>query len=196
MAIYAQPAEPVQVGGYRCWSDAYAQADEGFVFASLLGAATVVEAVWSYLVAASGVGLTNDVFLSRALEMQSTRDKDKTLKVHYRKTAIRLPESEAAHLLVVSELATLSGVSRELPAYLIADNPAGDLDRFWAFWNKLVPLPALADWAGFLWKVGLRHELIKPVAEVHGCYAWEIAPDTGEWGKLLTGGIEDGVLHV
>lgn len=204
MAIYATPtaAPPVQVAGYRCWADAYAVSEDGFVFASLLGAVTVTEAVWAYLVGSSGLELANGVALSRILDRPSMRQDehgepvDEAIKVHYRKTVARLPDSEAAHTLVVAETATLPGVNPDIPAYLISDSPAGDLPRFFAIWDKLLPIPARPAWADFLWKSGLRWGLIAPLPETRGCHAWQITPDRDTWQTLITGGVEDGALDV
>jgi len=198
MAAFANPTGqlPVQVGGYRCWVDAYAISDAGFVFASLLGAQTVVEAVWAYLVGSSGLELANHVSLSRLREQRSRRDENETVKVRYRKSAARLPDSEAAHLLVVADTATLPGVNPDLPAYLISDNPDGDLSRFFAIWDKLLPFPAHSTWSDFLWQAGLRWQLIKPLPETRSCHAWEIIPDRDTWQTILAGGVEDGALNV
>ncbi len=199
MPVFANPTAlpPVQVGGYRCRVDAYAADDDGFVFASLLGAVTVVEAVWAYLVVShGGVELANHVSLSRIPERQSLRDEDAMVKTRYRKSVARLPDSEATHLLVVAETAMLPGVNPDIPAYLISDSPDGDLLRFFAIWDKLLPFPARPEWAEFLWKAGLRRNLISPLPETHGCHTWKIIPDRDTWQTIVTGGVEDGALTV
>ena len=194
--LHVAPAEPVQVAGFRAWLDAYAMMDGGLVLTSILGAQTAVEAVWAYLVGDHSLELADGTLLRRLREIhrQGAAEETETREVHYRKHAVRLPESEVVHLVLVADIATLDGVMSGWPACLVASDPTGDSARFWAFWNKVCPLPALPAWTDYLWQQGLRRGLVQPLEHIHGCHAWRIDPDPDTWGAIITAGLEDGEL--
>lgn len=196
-SIYVAPAEPVQVAGYRAYTDVYViDPAWGLVMVSLLGAQTVVEAVWAHLVGNNVIELANRVSLYRGDKLPIGGGEDgavEILDVAYRKQSVRLKESETVHLVLQSDLARLDLARPGVPAYLIAENENPDINRFWAFFNKITPIPAQPAWAPYLWKQGLRWELAQPV-DSYGCRAWRIDPDPDIWSKIVSGGIEDGVL--
>ena len=184
-ALYAAPSEPVETRDYRAWLDAYVLDETGhLLFASILGTQIVVEAVWALLVHKQGLALdlANGVTLRRREHM------------HYRKVSARLPASNAVHLLLAATPATLDGAQQGEPAYLIAAGRGGDIPRFWAFWNRICPVPALEAWAPYLWAAGVSEGLVTPL-EAYGCAAWRIRPAPQRWGEIITGGLKKGVIE-
>ena len=182
--IAVSPSEPVLISGYRAWCDAWAQDDEGagLILASFLGPHTVVQALWAILVAGQPLELADRTILRR----QQREDAPKT---RFLKQAVRFSEIEQAHLVMVAESATLQ-VTPGSTGYLLGQDPT----RFFAIWNRVLPLPARGPWATFLWAEGLRLECVRPIRS-YGCQAWAIEPEVETWSQILQGGIEDNVLR-
>ena len=186
------------MAGFRAWADVYAVADEGLALASLLGTQTALEAIWAYLVTGErAVELADGarLFPMRPL-LKTVRGSEEPAErpVRYRRQTARLPESKAVHLVLVADLATLDGAESGWPAFLIAEGPTGDTERFWAVWNRICPLPALAGWAGWLWEAGRCRSLVVPLPAVHGCCTWRVDPDEAAWKDIIEGGLRDGAI--
>ena len=198
MTLHVAPARPLNVAGFRAWVDVCAVADEGLALVSLLGAQTVVEALWAYLVASDQViELEGGARLRRMrpLARQGGRgDEPTTREVRYRKQTARLPECGAVHLVLAADVATLEGAAMGWSAFLVTATEAGDRERFWTLWNRISPLPALPEWADYLWCEGLRRGLISALPSAWGCCAWRIAPDKTGWQAVIEGGLQDGAL--
>ncbi len=189
------PLAPVTVGGHRGWCDAWAQDEAGLVLASFLGPVTVLQAIWGHLVAGHYVELEGETFLHRqhtVAYFEGEADKGE-YKVRYHHTIVRFPQLEQGHLVMVAEPATLM-VEPGQTGYLLAAQEDGDPGRFFALWNRLVPLPARQEWALYLWREGLRRECLRPI-EAGGCHAWAIEPQTEPWVEIIRQGIESKVLR-
>ena len=192
------PGAPLPVRDYRACCDVWALDEDGLVLASFLGPHTVLQSVWAQLMAGQFVELDGGTILRRqntlpgAQEARSSTDPEGNYKVRYQRASVRFAQIEQAHLVVIAEPATLHAASGHR-AYLVAPHMRGDLERFFAVWNKVVSLPARPDWARYLWEAGLRRSSIKPIA-AYGCCAWSIEPQSETWSEIIWEGIEDHVL--
>ncbi len=187
------PAEPIPVGDHRAYCDVWAQDEDGLVLVSFLGPHTVLQALWAHLSAGHTVELAGGTLLHRqnlAARAEET-EAENAYKIRYFRTVVRFVEIGQAHLVMVAELATLQ-VRPGQRSYLLAAQLEGDAERFFALWNRSVPLPARESWAEYLWREGLRRGPVRPIA-AYGCHAWAIEPEP--WQEIIGWGIEDGMLQ-
>lgn len=191
------PDEPIAVAGYRAWCDAWAQDEDhtasGLVLVSFLGPHTVLQALWGQLIAGQSVELADGTILTRQTRV-ATQEEPGTApdKVSTHRAVTRFPGIEQAHLVMAAEQATLQAAPGQR-SYLLAAHPDGDDPRFFALWNRTVPLPARPTWAPCLWKEGLVHRCVRPLA-AYGCSAWAIEPELETWSEIIQAGVEDDVL--
>ena len=193
------PAEPIAVVDFRAFCDAWAQDEDGLVLVSFLGPHTVLQALWGHLTAGHVVELEGGTLLRRQTRVAQAEEQSAATPaggeymVRYHRAAVRFAPIGQAHLVMVAEPATVH-VGPGQRAYLLAAQPSGEPERFFALWNRAVPLPARTNWAPYLWQEGLRRGPVRPIA-AYGCQAWAIEPQTQAWQEILRWGIEDGELR-
>jgi len=192
--IAVAPAAPIAVVDYRAHCDAWAQDEEGLVLVSFLGPHTVLQALWGHLTAGNTIELEGGTLLHRQKRTAGTEEQSAEggYMVRYHRAAMRFAAIGQAHLVMVAEPATLQVVPGQR-VYLLAAQPTGDPARFFALWNRALPLPARASWAPYLWREGLRRGAVRPIP-AYGCYAWALEPQPDPWQDILRWGIEDGEL--
>ena len=175
--------KPILIAGYRASCDMWAYDDQigrGFVLVSFLGVYTVLQALWGTLIAGRVLELEDRTLLHRI-----PRGDKNEYPVRYRHNIARFPQIEQAQLVMIIESATLD-LQSEQRAYLF--NP--DVERFFAFWNKCLIIPAREEWASFLLKEGLRRGCVRKIPS-YGCEVLAIEPDPEPWAQIILGGIED-----
>ena len=194
--IGVAPAEPIGIVGYRAGCDAWAQnAESGseMVLVSLLGPHTVLLAVWGQLIAGQVIELHDGTILHRPIDMKESEETGSgTTAVRYQRSVARFSDIEQAHLVMIAGSATIQ-VDPGQRSYLLAADLHGDPDRFFAHWNRTVPIPARSTWAPYLWEAGLRRGVVRPIA-AYGCYAWAIEPHPEPWSEIIRKGVEDHIL--
>jgi len=192
--IGVAPAEPIPVVGYRAHCDVWALDENGLVLISLLGPHTVLQALWAQITAGHTVELANGTLLHRQNEAVHTeeREDEQACKIRYFRSVVRFPDIGQAHLVMVAEPATLL-VRPGRRSYLLAAQGEGDPERFFALWNRSVPLPARRSWAEYLWTEGLRCGAVR-IIQAYGCHAWAIEPEVEPWQEIIRWGIEDEML--
>ena len=191
--IGVTPAEPIGITGYRAHCDAWAQDAEsgaGMVLISLLGPHTVLQAVWGQLIAGHVIELNDGTTLHRQLgENRSEECASGTAGIRYQRSVVRFSDIEQAHLVMIAGTATIQ-VEPGQRSYLLAADWHGNPDRFFAFWNRSVPIPARRAWAPHLWEAGLRQSVVRPIA-AYGSHAWAIEPQPEAWSEIVQRGVVD-----
>ena len=192
--IGVAPAEPIGIVGYRAHCDAWAQDGEsGMVLISLLGPHTVLQAVWGVLIAGQVIELSDGTMLHRQLDLKEAQeDGTGTTGLRYQHSIARFSEIEQAHLVMIAGTATVQ-MEPGQRSYLLAADLHGDPARFFAFWNRTVPIPARRAWAPHLWEAGLRQGVVRPIA-AYGCHAWAIEPQPETWSEIIRKGVLDHLL--
>jgi len=195
--IGVAPDEPIPIAGYRAFCDAWVQDEDhtasGLVLVSFLGPHTVLQALWGQLIAGQSLELEGGTILHRQHKAAGADDgASASPNVRYHRAATRFAEIEQAHLVLVAEAATLQ-VTPGHRSYLLAARPEGDHQRFFAFWNRTVPLPARPTWAPYLWEEGLRRRTVRPLA-AYGCHGWAIEPEVELWSEIIRVGVENDIL--
>lgn len=77
------------------------------------------------------------------------------------------------------------------------DMPAALGDRFVAMLNQALDLPVLPQWAGTLWRVGLRSGLIEPITAGGDIVAaFRVQPDGEPWGEIIRDAFETGEIAI
>ena len=188
------PAAPIGIVGYRAHCDAWAQDEErGMVLISLLGPPTVLQAVWGVLIAGQVIELADGTILHRQLDLKGAEESvARDTGSRYQRAAVRFNDIEQAHLVMIAGTATLQ-VEPGQRSYLLAADSHGDPERFFAFWNRAVPMPAREPWVPYLWEQGLRHGVVRPIAAC-GCHAWVIEPQPDAWSEIIRRGVVDHIL--
>ena len=196
--IGVAPAEPIAVAGYRAFCDVWVQDEDpaaasGLVLVSFLGPHTVLQALWGQLTAGQSLELGGGIILYRQMRV-ATEDEPVSApgKVRYHRAAMRFAEIEQAHLVMVAEAATLQVTPGHI-SYFLSATPEGDHQRFFAFWNRTVPLPARPTWAPYLWEEGLRRRTVRTLA-AYGCHGWAIEPVVETWSEIIQVGVESDIL--
>jgi hypothetical protein len=78
-----------------------------------------------------------------------------------------------------------------------SDLPATLAHRFAAMLNQALDLPVLPQWAGVLWRVGLRAGLIEPItAGGDIAAAWKVQPDSEPWSETLRDALAAGDIVI
>jgi len=192
--IGVTPATPIGIAGYRARCDVWAQDEEsGMVLISLLGPHTVLQAVWGVLIAGQTIELTDGTTLHRQSDLKQIEEGGPgTGKIRYHRSITRFSDIEQAHLVMTAETAIIQ-VEPGQRSYLLAADLQGDPDRFFAFWNRTVPLPARLSWAPYLWEAGLRQSVVRPIA-AYGCHAWAIEPRPEQWSEIIRKGVVSQLL--
>ena len=163
------------------------------VLISLLGPHTVLQAVWGVLIAGQVIELSDGTTLHRQLGLKSTEEAGSgTTGMRYQRSVARFSDIEQAHLVMIAGTATVQ-VEPGQRSYLLAGDWHGDPDRFFAFWNRTVPIPARQAWAPYLWDAGLRQGVVRPIA-AYGCHAWAIEPQPEAWSEIIRKGVVDHLL--
>ena len=189
--IGVAPAEPIGIVGYRASCDAWAQDEEsGMVLVALLGPHTVLLAVWGQLIAGQVIELSDGTILHRQFGAKESEETDSAAaKIRYQRSVVRFSHIEQAHLVMIAGSATLQ-VDPGQRSYLLAADLHGDRDRFFAHWNRSVPIPARQAWAPHLWEAGLRQSVVRPIA-AYGSHAWAIEPQPEAWSEIVQRGVVD-----
>ena len=191
--IGVRPAAPIGIVGYRAGCDAWAQDAEsgsGMVLVSLLGPHTVLLAVWGQLIAGQVIELNDGTILHRPLGLKESEESGSgTTAVRYQRSVARFSDIEQAHLVMIAGTATIQ-VEPGQRSYLLTAGPLGDPARFFAFWNRTVPIPARRAWSPYLWSEGLNHGVVRPIA-AYGSHAWAIEPQAEPWSEIIRKGVVD-----
>jgi hypothetical protein len=77
------------------------------------------------------------------------------------------------------------------------DMPVALADRFVAMLNQAHDLPVLPQWAGTLWRAGLRSGLIEPItARGDIAAAFRVQSDGEPWGEIIRDAFETGDIAI
>ena len=124
-----------------------------------------------------------------------------------------LPEHNAHNLVICHERFFLATTDPKhvLPFYLAMnvgaqnegtqnesdDMPVALADRFVAMLNQAHDLPVLPQWAGTLWRAGLRSGLIEPItARGDIAAAFRVQSDGEPWGEIIRDAFETGDIAI
>jgi len=185
------PSDPVPIIGYRAYCDAWANDDQGLVMASFLGPITVLKSVWAHLVGQRSIELADGTWLWCQDRMLASKDKE---SIRYMRSIERFPGIEQAHLVLVIESATLQ-VRQGQKAYVLASDPFGpEMERFFAFWNRVLPLPARESWSEYMWNEALDRHLVRSLG-CYGCHGWSVNPEVEPWWEIIRDGIQHGEIQ-
>lgn len=192
--IGVAPAAPIGIVGYSAHCDAWAQDTEsGMILISLLGPHTVLQAVWGVLIAGQVIELSDRTTLHRQLDLKAAEENGPgATGLRYQHSIARFSDIEQAHLVMIAGTATVQ-VEPGQRSYLLTADWQGDPARFFAFWNRSVPIPARQAWAPHLWEAGLRHGVVRPIA-AYGCHAWAIEPQAELWSEIIRKGVLNHLL--
>lgn len=155
----------IRYTGLSAYIEAYAKDDHSFPLVSLFGAKGAAQAI-----AAALVSRKEKVFL-----VDGTMRKEVWLSSgEYRLFGKNLP-CGAHHSLVISTQALLRHAA--LPSFLIVSRKDEEKEIrsiYFSFLDRLLPVPLLPGWAGWLWERGMEKEEIHPLQgyrlTVHECH--------------------------
>ena len=160
------------------------------VLISILGPHTVLQAVWGVLIAGQVIELNDGTILHRQLDLKAAEENgSETTGLRYQRAVARFSDIEQAHLVMIAGKATVQ-MEPGQRSYLLAADLHGDPERFFAFWNRTVPIPARRAWAPYLWEAGLRQGVVRPIA-AYGCHVWAIDPQPEAWSEIIRKGVVD-----
>lgn len=176
----------IRYTGLSAHVEAYARGDHTFPVVSLFGAKGAAQAI-----AAALVSRKEKVFLE-----DGTRPQEVWLSSgEYRIFGKTLP-CGAHHALVINTQALLRHAS--LPSFLIIsrlDEEKRIRSIYFSFLDRLLPLPLLPGWAGWLWKRGREKEEIHPL-QGYRLTTYECHVDPEALKKDLSQAIKEKILFL
>lgn len=176
----------IRYTGLQAYVEAYVKAAYAYPVFSLYGAKTSVRAI-----VASLLSRKDKVFLSHG-----TRQQEVWLTPgEYRVFSRTLP-CGVQHVLVINTSALFSHC--RLPSFMITSRSMAEENiRFcyFSFLDRLVPVPLLRNWAGWLWKRGIEKGEIEPL-DGYGLTAHECRVDLEELKSDLSRAIKEGELDL
>jgi len=169
---------PISFAGLAGYCTGWAGDEQGTVYASFIGRQTAVTGIWAAFQDHEVLSIMDAEL--RKLEVEGA-------KYHTLKT--RLPESGWMHLVLLHTQATVYNLPDE-DFYVIDDDRR--LQRFWAMWNRALPLPASPEWTARLWDLGRSYGLIYQLP-AQGVQCWKVEADHDAWLRILQIIIRGGV---
>jgi hypothetical protein len=176
----------VSFGGLRAYGLGYAvdPDNEGTIYLSLVGYRTAVRGVWAALMDNQAIELGSQLFR----RMQGT----------YLSKTVQLPESGLDHLALLHHQAATPYLEAGQPFYLlnsttldISKNEMPHVaDRFFAMLDRATAVPLDSSWSEWLFRQGLKHQLIEPLSDRRGIEGWRVSADSELWLALIEKGIQ------
>jgi len=165
---------PISFRGLSGFCTAWAEDNEGTVYASFIGRVTALTGIWAAFMDNVMLWLDDGARLFKRPKVENAK---------YHTLRVRLPESDWLHLVLLHSQATMQNLP-DLPFYVLTRTPEPPIDAFWIQWNNALPLPALQEWTSHLWDQGIHQELIVPCPAA-GTHCWKVMTFMDTWGDIL-----------
>ena len=173
----------VGFAGLQGYCTASAGDARGTVYASLIGRKTALAGIWAAFQSRDRLSVMDGPDLVKRITPEAATSH--TIKV-------MLPDSGWQHLVLLHSQATTDNLPDE-DFYVLslapacagphADRHEPPLDLFWTEWNNALPYPARPEWAGHLWREGLRAGLITEL-DAEGIHCWHVRAHR-DWTDVL-----------
>jgi hypothetical protein len=189
------------------------QPDGSLLLLSLVGFDTTLAAIAARLYKGAGGRLT--FAASSGVQWEPAQSLQRHSHSHYRQCSASIPATRERHLLILAELGDIAaGIlhpaepraseaastpeqdKQPRPSRVIFGNLQEETPHALAFLGHLRALSVvfLPPWAGSLWQLALRAELIRPLPTL-GMRAWSVDGDPDRWSALVRDGIRNHQLH-
>jgi len=176
----------IRYTGLTAYVETYAKAAHAYPVFSLFGAKTSVQAI-----AAALLSRKDKIFL-----IHEARRQDVYLSHGDHRVFSRTLPCGMQHVLVIDTMALYKHC--RLPSFLIACRSNEDEKvrfSYFSFLDRLVPIPLLRNWSGWLWRRGIDKGEIQPL-ESHGLTAHECRVDLEGLKADLTIAMKEGELDL
>lgn len=178
----------VSFGGLRAYALGYAvdPETEGTIYLSLIGYRTAVRGVWAALMDNQAIEIGSQLF--------------RRAEGAYLSKTVQLPESGLDHMVLLHHQAALPHLEAGKPFYVLSSATLGapkdemPFTRFIAMLDRATSAPLDPTWDEWLFRQGLKRQLIEALADTRGVEAWRVSGDSELWLALIQDGIEQAKL--
>jgi len=173
-------------GNVLCFG--YAIHEGVVVYVNLGGPRMAVEAIRAKLGKGEVVNLTP--WDGPAIEL--TAGEGNTGK--YKDFFAHLPEAKFTSLILVHEMLVAPNHGGKSTTFIIRTSEEQAIAQLKQHVTELVNIPIFDDWAGYLWHAGQAAMLVRRTHSGGDIDMWTITLDIDAWTRLVTGGLDQGVI--
>ncbi len=107
-----------------------------------------------------------------------------------------LPEARFASLILVHEWAVAPNYGGKATTFIFRTSEAQAIAKLKQHVMQLVNIPVFEDWSAYLYEAGQRAMLVRKTRSAGGIDLLGVALDIDEWTRLITGGLEQNLIHL
>ncbi|MEO0565907.1 MAG: hypothetical protein AAF125_27605, partial [Chloroflexota bacterium] len=107
-----------------------------------------------------------------------------------------IPEAKFTSLILCHELLTAPNYGGKSTTFIFRVSDEQAMAQLRHHVTKLVKVPVFADWTGYLWQAGQSAMLVRPTRTGGDVKLWTIDMDADSWSRLLTGGLNQGIIRL
>ncbi len=105
-----------------------------------------------------------------------------------------MPEAKFTSLILVHEMLFAPNYGGKSTTFIIRTSDEQAIAQLKRHVTELVNIPLFDDWAGYLWQAGQAAMLVRRTHSGGDIDMWTITLDIDAWTRLITGGLDQGVL--
>jgi len=107
-----------------------------------------------------------------------------------------IPEAKFTSLILCHELLTAPNYGGKSTTFIFHVSNEQAMAQLRHHVTKLVKVPIFPDWTGYLWQAGQSAMLVRPTRTGGDVKLWTIDLDADSWSRLLTGGLNQGIIRL
>ncbi len=107
-----------------------------------------------------------------------------------------IPEAKFTSLILCHELLTAPNYGGKSTTFIFHVSDEQAMAQLRHHVTKLVKVPVFPDWTGYLWQAGQSAMLVRPTRTGGDVKLWTIDMDADSWSRLLTGGLNQGIIRL
>ncbi len=112
----------------------------------------------------------------------------------YKDFFAHLPEAKFTSLILVHEMLVAPSYGGKSTTFIIRTSDEQAIAQLKQHVTELVNIPIFDTWAGYLWQAGQAAMLVRRTHSGGDIDMWTITLDIDAWTRLITGGLDQGVL--
>ena len=107
-----------------------------------------------------------------------------------------IPEAKFTSLILCHELLTAPNYGGKSTTFIFHVSDEQVMAQLRHHVTRLVKVPVFPDWTGYLWQAGQSAMLVRPTRTGGDVKLWTIDMDADSWSRLLTGGLNQGIIRL
>jgi hypothetical protein len=107
-----------------------------------------------------------------------------------------LPEARFASLILVHDWAVTPNYGGKFTTFIFRTSDPQATAKLRHHVMQLVNIPVFEQWSAYLYEAGQRAMLVRKCRSAGGIDLLSIDLDVDEWTRLITGGLEQGIIRL